>query len=111
MNIRHDMAGKRFVATVDGGDAHILYRRVQINLMISLATYVPTESRGKKVADQLVREAIRVAKADNVKIIDSCPYVHGWFQKHPEENKILSKDSGDLSFKFFNKQFLMYLDS
>ncbi|QLY26242.1 GNAT family N-acetyltransferase [Bdellovibrio sp. KM01] len=101
MNIRHDKGGQRFVTNVKGGDAHILYRRGPNNAYDLYATYVPTESRDQKIADQLVREAIRVAKEDKVQIIDSCPYVAGWFRKHPEDTKILSKESGDSIIQVF----------
>ncbi|UYL08952.1 N-acetyltransferase [Bdellovibrio sp. SKB1291214] len=101
MNIRHDKGGQRFVTNVQGGDAHILYRRGPNNSYDLYATYVPTESRGQNIADRLVREAVRVAKEDKVQIIDSCPYVASWFKKHPEETRVLSKESGDSIIQVF----------
>ncbi|MBO9665559.1 MAG: N-acetyltransferase [Bdellovibrio sp.] len=89
MKITNDAEGKRFFTTVKGGDAHILYNRGPNNIYDLYATYVPTESRGHNIADQLVREAIRVAKEEKVQILDTCPYVHSWFRKHPEESDIL----------------------
>lgn len=101
MNIRHDKAGMRFVTNVEGGDAHILYRRGPNNSYDLYATYVPTESRGNNIADQLVREALRTAKSEKVQVVDTCPYVASWFRKHPEENKMLSKESGDSIIQVF----------
>ncbi|WP_413586605.1 GNAT family N-acetyltransferase [Bdellovibrio sp. HCB274] len=101
MNIRHDLAGQRFVTNVQGGDAHILYRRGPNNSYDLYATYVPVESRGQNIADLLVREAIRTAKSEQVQIVDTCPYVASWFRKHPEESKILSKESGDSIIQVF----------
>ncbi|MEK2690196.1 GNAT family N-acetyltransferase [Bdellovibrio sp. GT3] len=101
MNIRHDVSGQRFATTVQGGDAHILYRRGPNNAYDLYATYVPVESRGQNIAEQLVREAIHIAKEEKVQIIATCPYVASWFRKHPEENKILSTESGDSIIQVF----------
>lgn len=84
-----NVTGSKFRVMVDGGEAHILYRRGPENSYDLIATEVPPEARGQNVADQLVREALRTAKAENVKIIATCPYVKRWFEKHPEENGIL----------------------
>lgn len=83
--------GKKFRAMVDGGEAHILYRRGPENSYNLIETLVPVKSRGKNVADQLVREALQTARAENVKVIATCPYVKRWFEKHPEEQSILLK--------------------
>lgn len=91
----HNDKGRRFFTTVEGGDAHILYRRSTNNSYDLFATYVPTQSRGQNIADKMVREAIRTARDENVKIIDTCPYVKSWFRKHPEERNILSEDNSD----------------
>ncbi len=97
MDIKNDKEGKRFFATVEGGDAHILYERGKNSSYDLYATYVPVESRGHNIADQLAREAVRVARAEKVKIIDTCPYVKSWFNKHPEERDILEPGSEIIS--------------
>lgn len=57
----HNDRRRRFYTTVEGGDAHILYRWGSNNSYDLFATYVPTQSRGQNIADKLVREAIRTA--------------------------------------------------
>lgn len=86
-----NVVGKKFRATVEGGEARILYRRGPENSYNLIETLVPAEARGKNVADQLVRAALQTARDENVKVIATCPYVKRWFEKHPEEQSILLK--------------------
>lgn len=91
MDIKHDVANKKFAVQVAGGEAHAFYRRGPMNSYDIYSVVVPVESRGKNIADQLVREAIKAARAENVKIIPTCPYVVKWFERHPEEQVLLLK--------------------
>ncbi len=100
MDIQNDMEKHKFVTAVDGGDAVILYRRAADNAYDLYSTEVPHESRGRSIADQLVREAIKQAKAEKVQIIPTCPYVKRWFERHPEERTILV-GSGDIDMEQF----------
>lgn len=89
MEIKNDTANRKFTTQVTGGEAKIRYRRGPDDAYDLVATEVPPEARGQNIADKLVREALRVAKEEDVKIIATCPYVKKWFEKHPEENGIL----------------------
>lgn len=88
-----NVPGKKFRGAVDGGEARLLYRRTADNDYDLVSTLVPQESRGKHIADQLVRFALQAAKNENVKVIATCPYVKHWFEKHPEERSILKTPS------------------
>ncbi|KYG62148.1 GNAT family N-acetyltransferase [Bdellovibrio bacteriovorus] len=88
MEFKHDVQGHKFLTMVEGGEAHLLYRR-KGDVYDLYATEVPPEARGKNVADQLVREALKTAKQENAQVIATCPYVKKWFEKHPEEKSIL----------------------
>lgn len=90
MEIQNDTTNHKFITQVEGGEAHILYRRGINNELELYATLVPTQARGKNIADQMVREALKFAKEEKVQIIDTCPYVQVWFKKHPEESHILA---------------------
>ncbi|MEK2643956.1 GNAT family N-acetyltransferase [Bdellovibrio sp. BCCA] len=80
---------KKFSAQVEGGEAVLLYRRGPQNSMDILGVEVPPPARGKNVADQLMREALRKAKEEHVKVIASCSYAESWFDRHPEEEDII----------------------
>ncbi|MNS72952.1 hypothetical protein D3C72_1063760 [compost metagenome] len=90
MEIQNDKTNHKFVAQVEGGEAHILYRRGTNNELELYSTLVPAQARGKNIADLMVREALNFAKEEKVLIIDTCPYVKVWFKKHPEESGILA---------------------
>jgi len=89
MEIKHDTAGKKFYVNVEGGEANAFYRRGPHNSLDIYSVVVPVPARGKNVADQLVREALKMARAENVKVIPTCPYVARWFDRHPEEKNLL----------------------
>ena len=89
MEIKNEVENKKFTTQVEGGEARIAYRRGAGNSYDLVSTLVPYESRGKNIADQLVREALKTAKQEGVSVIATCPYVKHWFQRHPEESSIL----------------------
>ena len=91
MEIKHDIANKKFSTQVLGGEAHALYRRGPLNSYDVFSVEVPVESRGKNIADLLVREVLKAARSENVHIIPTCPYVARWFNRHPEEQSLLLK--------------------
>lgn len=91
MNIIHDSANNRITAEVNGGNAQLSYRRGPKDVYDIYSVVVPTEARGEGVADKLVRKALDLAKAENAKVIPTCPYVNSWFKRHPEEQSILQR--------------------
>lgn len=86
--IEHTL-NEKFWTMVDGGEAHLFYRRGPQNSLDIFSVEVPVESRGKNIADQLVREALKHAKNEGVKVIPTCPYVSRWFERHKDEAGIL----------------------
>lgn len=89
MEIINDVAKSRFLTHVNGVDAQIIYRRGPSGAYDLVHTLVPKEAEGRGVAGELVKFALATAKAEEVKIVATCPYVKKWFEKHPEERAIL----------------------
>ncbi|WP_374077106.1 GNAT family N-acetyltransferase [Bdellovibrio bacteriovorus] len=83
------VADKKFSTKVEGGEAVLIYRRGPENSFDILGVEVPPPARGKNVADQLMREAVKAARAENVKVVASCSYAVHWFDTHPDEEDIL----------------------
>lgn len=98
MEIKNDTANRKFTAQVPGGEAKIIYRRGPDNVYELISTEVPVEARGHLIASDLVTEAIRVAKAEDVKVIATCPYVRSWFRKHPDQSGILYGGADSVRF-------------
>ncbi|WP_374000440.1 GNAT family N-acetyltransferase [Bdellovibrio bacteriovorus] len=80
-----NILNQKFTVQVTGGEARLLYRRGPENSLDLYSTQVPVEARGQNIAEKLVLEALQFAKDEGVKVIPTCPYVHRWFEKHPEE--------------------------
>lgn len=87
MNIEHKQ-NEKFFFHVPGGEAHLMYEKAG-NALDIFEVMVPVESRGKNIAESLVKEALKFAKENNMQIIPTCPYVKKWFERHPEESSIL----------------------
>jgi predicted GNAT family acetyltransferase len=47
-------------------------------------TSVPQEAEGRGIATLLARSALEYARAQGLKVIASCPFVHAYLRKHPE---------------------------
>ena len=89
--IRNDMKRQRFVRDVEGGEAFLVYKKINGNIYDLISTEVPVVSRGHNIGDSLVREALKTAKSEMSQVIATCPYVKRWFVKHPDEQSILAK--------------------
>lgn len=47
-------------------------------------TEVPTLFEGQGVAGKMAHTALEYAKANNLKVIPSCPFIAAYIRKHPE---------------------------
>jgi len=83
LTIRHDLARSRFTAYVDGGLAVLDYKLG--NGTIDLHhTEVPPSAREHGVAGRLAEAALAYARGRGLRVIATCPFVHGYLKKHPE---------------------------
>lgn len=60
-----------------------------LGVMRILSTYVPPELRGRGIADLLLKEAINLAKRENLKIEPICSYALYYFIKNKNERELL----------------------
>lgn len=82
--IQHDEASRRFVATLEGYEAVLMYRRSG-NTVDLYHTYVPEVFRGRGIAEQLCKAAFEYAKANRLTVVPSCSYISGaYLKRHPE---------------------------
>lgn len=47
-------------------------------------TEVPVADQGKGLGDALVKAALEHARAEQLLVVPSCPFVHAYLRKHPE---------------------------
>ena len=85
MPIVHRPDRHRFTLETPAGEAELSYRIREDGTMDLLHTFVPVKARGGTVASDLVRAAVDHAKAHDLKLVATCPYVQSWLVRHPEE--------------------------
>ncbi len=84
LDIRHEEAAHRFVATAEGIDAVLEYHAVDAHTLDYDHTFVPPAMRGGGIASQLTEYALRYAQDHGFKVIPSCPFVARYIERHPE---------------------------
>jgi predicted GNAT family acetyltransferase len=83
IEVRHNVAAKRFETEVDSHLAVIDYFRREREIVMT-HTYVPAELRGRGIAEKLLRAALEQVRADGLRVVPACSYVEAFFEKHPE---------------------------
>ena len=83
LEIRHDPAAHRFIASVDGLDGYVEYTESDGVLSID-HTVVPDAIGGRGIAAQLVQAAAMHARETGLRVAPKCSYAASWFGKHPE---------------------------
>ncbi|TGK34513.1 N-acetyltransferase [Leptospira gomenensis] len=79
----HSESEFKFYEIFDGIEAYLVYGE-EGEIWDLRSTYVPSELRGKGIADRLVKTAMNKARSLNKKIIPSCSYVATFLERHPE---------------------------
>jgi uncharacterized protein len=72
----------RFEITVDGSNAHLIYRRDGGRLVL-VHTEVPEELSGRGVGGTLVAAAIEAAAESDLTVVPICPFARSWLRRHP----------------------------
>ena len=86
VNVRHLAEARRFTADVGAdADAVLAYEELPGGTLDLQHTVVPHEARGGGVGAALVRAAVDHARAHDVKLVATCPYVSAWLARHPHD--------------------------
>ncbi|MBI2093143.1 MAG: N-acetyltransferase [Candidatus Omnitrophica bacterium] len=95
IEVKHDEPNHRFVVTLSGEEAHLLYRRSG-SCMDFYRTYVPESFRGRGIAEKLCKTAFEYAKANHFTVIPTCSYISGaYLKRHPEYRVLIQ--SGEVA--------------
>lgn len=88
--VSHNAAEHRFEATTDHGMATLRY--LPRGEVLDLAhTAVPPEAEGQGVGSALAHAALEYARAERLKVIPSCPFVHSYLKKHREYAELVAR--------------------
>ena len=88
--IEHLEAQHRFRLSVDGDEAVVLDYRQQPGARDITHTWSAPRFRGTGVASELVQHVFDDARAHDLKIIPSCPYIPVWVSRHPAEKDLIA---------------------
>lgn len=84
LSVQHEEDRQRFVVRTEDEEAELTYTRPDDQTLDLRRTFTPAVARGKGVAGALVRAALEYARASDLKVIPSCPYVATYLDRHPE---------------------------
>jgi predicted GNAT family acetyltransferase len=79
----------RFELTESGLTAFATYRRAGNRVTIPHVE-APVPLRGKGTAGRLMEGIVTLARANNFRIVPSCPYAAAWFRRHPHDADTLA---------------------
>ena len=88
VNVRHNPAANRFEAVVDGHLAVAEYQP-EGGRVVFTHTFVPSELRGRRIAEKLVRSALEWMRAEGKRIVPSCSYVAAFVRRHAEFQELV----------------------
>lgn len=88
--VTHNEAEMRFESLVLGELAVCEYQR-EGERMIFTHTYVPTELRGRGIAQKLVRVALEYARQHGYRIVPACSYVDVFVKRTPEFGSLVDQ--------------------
>jgi predicted GNAT family acetyltransferase len=89
IDVKHNPAESRFEAVVDGHLSVCDYQRNESGLVFT-HTYVPSELRGRGIAEKLVRAALQFARDEKLKVVPACSYVAVFIDRHKEYQPLLA---------------------
>jgi len=82
LSISDNQTESQLEVTVDGHKAFLAYARDTEHFTI-IHTEVPAELRGRHIGDALVEEALKLAHAEQRRIVAVCPFARAYLRKHP----------------------------
>lgn len=80
--IEHDPSGHRFSTQIEGSDAVLDYSLAS-NVMTITHTSVPPAIAGRGIAAELMRAALKAARASGWSVHPACSYAAAYMRKHP----------------------------
>jgi predicted GNAT family acetyltransferase len=70
--------------SVDGTAAGRIDFRREGDVLTLVHTEVDDAFEGQGVANEAVRTVLDRARAENLRVVNKCPYIRAWVRRHPE---------------------------
>ena len=87
--VSHNIAASRYEATVDGHLSVCEYA-IEGARMVFTHTLVPSELRGRGIAELLVRAALADARTGGRKVVPACSYVAKFIERRREYQDLVA---------------------
>lgn len=87
-DVRDNTDESRYEVTSEGATAYLTYERRKSSIVL-VHTEVPDSLRGSGLGGVLARHALDAARAEGTRVVVQCPFVQGWFRRHPEYSDIV----------------------
>lgn len=89
--IRHNAAEHRFETEVEGETAVLVYHLGGGKIDLE-HTIVPPAIERQGIGSALVRAALEHARARELRVIPSCPFVQTYLERHPEYQPLTARE-------------------
>ena len=90
LEVEHDEKAGKYYALIDGLEAVCEYGAAGNGTLNFSHTFVPSELRGRGIAEELVRQALEDVLARGLKVIPSCWFVRRYIDRHPRYQPLLA---------------------
>ena len=80
----------RFFARLGAHEAFIIYER-RGRILDVQHTFTPPRLRGRNIAARLTEAVFAYARAENLKIVPTCPYTRRFVAAHPEVAPLMAE--------------------
>ncbi|HUB37371.1 MAG TPA: GNAT family N-acetyltransferase [Streptosporangiaceae bacterium] len=82
--VTDNQGGSQLETRTDGQLAELRYR-TRAGRLILVHTEVPAALEGRGLGGELVRAAIRKARAESMTLVPLCPFARSWLERHRDE--------------------------
>ncbi|MEW1550921.1 MULTISPECIES: GNAT family N-acetyltransferase [Streptomyces] len=99
VDVRDVPGAKRYEARLDGGTEVVGfadYIRTP-ELIAFVHTEVGPEYEGKGIGSALARTALDEARAANLRVLATCPFIAAWIARHPDYQGLLYQSRSSVS--------------
>lgn len=88
--VRDNRELHRFELEVDGQIAFSKYAR-ENGIITFMHTEVPKALEGRGIGSALVKGALDLARAEDVKVVARCPFVKAWLERHRDYAELVKR--------------------
>ncbi|MCA8829395.1 GNAT family N-acetyltransferase [Hymenobacter pini] len=93
--VTHHSQDQEFVIEQDGGSAELAYSTPEAGVIDFTHTYVDKPLRGQGLAEELAQAGLAYARAQQLRVRTSCPFMREFLDSHPEYEDLRAPASSE----------------